>query len=239
MKRLTSIALVSGMSLTMTAVATSAQPSTDATGHWEGTINTPDQALAVVVDVARQENGTWIGAISIPSQGVKGFALSPMNVEGNTATFGMKGIPGDPTFKGTIGADPRTIAGDFTQGGATMPFTLAWKGEPKIEAPPKSSPISKELEGSWQGALNVQGNTLRLVLDLTTEAGSGRATLTSLDQNNAKIPVAQVVQTAAKITLLVTAIGASYEGVATNEAIEGTWSQSGQKFPLVFKRASK
>ena len=85
----------------------------------------------------------------------------------------------------------------------------------------------------------MQGNTLRLVLDLTTEAGSGRATLTSLDQNDAKIPVAQVVQTAAKITLLVTAIGASYEGVATNEAIEGTWSQSGQKFPLVFKRASK
>jgi hypothetical protein len=171
--------------------------------------------------------------------GLKGFALSPMNVEGNTATFGMKGIPGDPMFKGTIGADPRTIAGDFTQGGATMPFTLAWKGEPKIEPPPKSSPISKELEGSWQGTLNVQGNTLRLVLDLTTEAGSGRATLTSLDQNNAKIPVAQVVQTAAKITLLVTAIGASYEGVATGGAIEGTWSQSGQKFPLVFKRASK
>ena len=54
-----------------------------------------------------------------------------------------------------------------------MPFTLAWKGEPKIEAPPKSSPIGKELEGSWQGALNVQGNTLRLVLDLATEAGSG------------------------------------------------------------------
>ena len=174
MKRLISIALVSGMSLTMTAVATSAQPSTDATGHWEGTINTPDQALVVVVDVARQENGTWIGTISVPSQGLKGFALSPMNVEGNTATFGMKGIPGDPMFKGTIAADPRTIAGDFTQGGATMPFTLAWKGEPKIEPPPKSSPISKELEGSWQGTLNVQGNTLRLVLDLTTEAGSGR-----------------------------------------------------------------
>jgi hypothetical protein len=239
MKRRISIALVSGMSLTMTALATSAQPSIDAAGHWEGTINTPAQALVVVVDIARQENGTWIGTISVPSQGLKGFALSPMNVDGNTAAFGMKGIPGDPMFKGTITAEPRTIAGDFTQGGATMPFTLAWKGEPKIEPPPKSPPISKELEGSWHGTLNVQGNTLRLVLDLATEAGSGRATLTSLDQNNAKIPVAQVVQTAAKITLLVTAIGASYEGVATNGAIEGTWSQSGQKFPLVFKRASK
>ena len=239
MKRLTSIALVFGVSLTMTAIGTSAQSSADANGHWEGTIKTPDQELAVIVDVARQENGTWIGAISIPSQGVKGFALSPMNVEGNTATFGMKGIPGDPMFKGTITANPRTIAGDFTQGGATMPFTLAWKGEPKIEAPPKSSPISKELEGSWQGALNVQGNTLRLVLDLATEAGSGAATLTSLDQNGAKIPVAQVSQTGTKITLLVSAIGASYEGLVTNGQIEGTWSQSGQKFPLVFKRASK
>jgi hypothetical protein len=239
MKRLGSIALVFGVSLTMAAIGTSAQPSADANGHWEGTINTPDQQLAVIVDVARQENGTWIGAITIPSQGVKGFALSPMNVEGNTATFGMKGIPGDPMFKGTITAKPRTIAGDFTQGGATMPFTLAWKGESKIEAPPKSSPISKDLEGSWEGTLNVQGNTLRLVLDLTTAAGSGVATLTSLDQNGAKIPVAQVSQTGTKITLLVSAIGASYEGLVTNGQIEGIWSQNGQKFPLVFKRAGK
>ena len=239
MKIRTSIALVFGMSLTMPIIGTSAQSSADAIGHWEGTITTPGQELAVIVDVARQENGTWIGAISIPSQGVKGFALSPMNVDGNTVTFGMKGIPGDPTFKGTITHDPRRIAGDFTQGGATMPFTLAWKGEPKIEAPPKSSPISKELEGPWEGTLNVQGNTLRLVLDLITEAGSSRATLTSLDQNGAKIPVAQVVQTGTKITLLVSAIGASYEGVVTSGAIEGTWSQNGLKLPLVFKRASK
>jgi hypothetical protein len=72
MKRLISIALVSGMLLTITAVSTSAQPSIDASGHWEGTINTPDQALVVVVDVARQENGTWIGTISVPSQGLRG-----------------------------------------------------------------------------------------------------------------------------------------------------------------------
>ncbi len=120
-----------------------------------------------------------------------------------------------------------------------MPFTLAWKGEPKIEPPPKSSPISKELEGSWQGTLNVQGNTLRLVLDLTTEAGSGRATLTSLDQNNAKIPVAQVVQTADEDHSPRHRDRRELRRGGDKRAIEGTWSQSGQKFPLVFKRASK
>jgi hypothetical protein len=41
------------------------------------------------------------------------------------------------------------------------------------------------------------------------------------------------------VTLLVSAIGASYEGSITNGQIDGTWAQSGRTFPLVFKRASK
>ena len=120
-----------------------------------------------------------------------------------------------------------------------MPFSLAWNGEPKIEAPPTSSAITKDLEGTWEGTLNVQGNPLRLMLDLANEATSAIGTLTTLDQGGAKIPIAQISQTGAHVTLLVSAIGASYEGSITNGQIDGTWAQSGQTFPLVFKRASK
>ena len=207
--------------------------------HWEGTIQAPGQALAIVVDLALQQSGTWMGAITIPGQGVKGFALSPLTVDGNAVTFGMKGIPGDPMFKGTLSKDLPSISGEFSQGGATMPFSLAWKGEPKIEAAPKSSAITKDLEGSWEGTLNVQGNALRLVLDLANEASGGVCSLTTVDQGGTKIPIAQISQTGAHVTLLVSTIGASYEGSITNGQIDGTWAQSGQTFPLVFKRASK
>ena len=233
------VGLAWSLSVVVGAGAAARQSSASAAGHWEGTIQAPGQALAIVVDLALQQSGTWMGAITIPGQGVKGFALSPLTVEGNAVTFGMKGIPGDPLFKGTLSKDPPSISGEFSQGGATMPFSLAWKGEPTIEAPPKSSAITKDLEGTWEGTLNVQGNALRLMLDLANEATSAIGTLTTLDQGGAKIPIAQISQTGAHVTLLVSAIGASYEGSITNGQIDGTWAQSGQTFPLVFKRASK
>jgi len=219
--------------------AAARQSAAGAAGHWEGAIETPGQKLDIMVDLAGHQDGTWEGTITIPAQNVKGFALSSLSVNGNAVTFAMKGVPGDPLFKGTVSGDPRSMSGDFNQGGMTFPFTLAWKGEPKIEATPKSTPISKDLEGSWEGSLDVQGATLRLVVDLTNQGGIGSGTLTSLDQGGGKIPIAQVSQTDATIQLLVTVIGASYEGKLANGQIEGTWSQSGRQFPLVFKRATK
>jgi uncharacterized protein len=233
------LVLAGSLSVVIALGATTRQSSAGAAGHWEGTIETPGQKLDIIVDLAGHPDGTWEGTITIPAQNVKGFALSPMTVEGDTVTFGMKGIPGDPLFKGSVSREPRSIAGQFSQGDATMPFSLAWKGEPKIESPPKSTAIAKELEGSWEGTLNVQGTTLRLVLDLANKAGSAVGTFTSLDQGGVRIPIAQISQTGTSVKLLVSAIGASYEGSITIGQIDGTWAQSGQTFPLVFKRAGK
>jgi len=191
-----------------------------------------------MVDLSRDASGKWIGSIDIPVHGVKGFSLSPLTVDGKAVTFGMKGIPGDPLFKGTVSSDPRTISGDFSQGGTTIPFSLAWKGEAKVEPPLKSTAITKDLEGSWEGALNVQGSTLRLVLDLTNGADGGAGVLTSVDQGGAKIPVTQIAQADATVKLVVSGIGASFEGTVANGQIDGVWAQSGRQFPLVFKRAT-
>ncbi len=32
----------------------------------------------------------------------KGLVLSAITVQGQAVTFGVKGVPGDPTFKGTL-----------------------------------------------------------------------------------------------------------------------------------------
>jgi uncharacterized protein len=233
------LGLAWSLSMFIGAGAATLQSAASAAGHWEGTIETPGQTLDIIVELDDRADGTWGGTITIPAQNVKGFALSPLSVEGDAVTFGMKGIPGDPLFKGTLSRESKTMSGTFSQGGVTLPFTLSWKGEPKVEAPPKSTAITKDVEGTWEGALNVQGAMLRLTLDLANEAGSGVGTLTSLDQGGIKIPVAQISQNDATITLLVSAIGASYQGSLANGAINGTWTQSGQKYPLVFKRASK
>lgn len=238
MKTIAPVSVMVMITIAIGARVTAAQSSAPASGHWEGTIQVPGQSLAVVVDLAEQ-NGSWAGTIAIPAQGIKGFALSPLTVDGTSVTFGMKGIPGDPVFKGTVSGDPRSLSGQFSQGTASIPFVLTWKGEPKIEATPTSTAITKDLEGSWEGALNVQGRTLRLVIDLRNEGGVGAGTVTSLDQGGTKIPIAQVSQKDTAIILLVNAIGASYEGTLANGAMNGTWSQGGATLPLVLKRAQK
>src|SRR5215203_112114 len=91
------------------------------TGHWEGNIEIPGQKLGVNLDFT-QEGDAWKGDISIPLQNAKDIPLINIKLEGNAATFEIQGIPGTPTFKGTL--EGSKIAGDFTQSGGSFPFSV-------------------------------------------------------------------------------------------------------------------
>jgi uncharacterized protein len=124
--------------LTMLCVPVGAQSPPGAQGHWEGTIDIPNQPLAISVDLLKT-TAAWSGTISVPSQHIAALPLSDVIVKDDAVSFAMKGVPGDPQFKGKVSGEPRTLTGQFTQSGMEMPFTLAWKGEAKIEAAPKST----------------------------------------------------------------------------------------------------
>ncbi len=207
-------------------------------GHWEGTIQVPGQELAIEVDLARPAN-EWQGQITIPAQHIKGLPLTGVSAEAGAVTFGMKSIPGNPLFKGTVGKDAKTMAGEFSQGGVTMPFTLTWKGEARLEAAPKNSPITRELEGAWEGSLNAGSSTLRLVLKLSNANGSATGVLISLDQGAAEIPVTAITQSASHVTVGVSAIGGTFDGDMKDGQLTGTWTQGAATMPLVFTRSQK
>lgn len=101
--------------------AMAAEPSL--AGHWEGSISLPGQKLAVDLDFKPGEGGAWTGDISIPAQNAKDLPLINVTAEGAAVSFEIQGVPGTPTFKGTLAAD--RITGDFIQGGATLPFELS------------------------------------------------------------------------------------------------------------------
>ena len=204
-------------------------------GHWEGAIEVPGQPLKVEVDLARKGD-KWEGTVAIPVQGMKGFPLSAITVAGDTVSFAMNGVPGTPTFKGTISKDGKSLSGQYTQGPGTLPFSLTRTGEAKFEPPPAKTPITKEIEGSWEGALDVNGTTLRLVLKLANGPdGKGTGTLVSVDQNGAEVPVTAVVQNGSH--LIVQTVVGSYEGDLKDGQLTGTWTQGPGTLPLVFKRA--
>ena len=63
------------------------------------------------------------------------------------------------------------MSGEFTtsQGGYTIPFNLTRTGNAQIAAAPRSAPIGKELEGTWNGTLEVAGKHERLVLKMANQ----------------------------------------------------------------------
>jgi hypothetical protein len=218
------------------AVPSLAQAPGKLAGHWEGSIQTPGQPLAIAIDVFAADNGKWEGTITIPAQNVKGLPLTAVTLKGAIAEFGLQGVPGEPRFLGTISTDGKELSGDYTQGGATMPFALVWKREATRDPIPTSTPITSDFEGTWEGALDVGGKTLRLVLTLSSAEGKAVGSLVSVDQGGARIPVASTRQNGPHLALDVRAIGAKYEGDLKDGQIAGIWSQGPGNLPLVFKR---
>ncbi|HEY0141162.1 MAG TPA: serine hydrolase [Thermoanaerobaculia bacterium] len=86
-------------------------------GHWSGAIQLPTGKLDVQVDLASGK-----GDISIPAQGARDLPLEAIAIDGAKVSFRISGVPGAPTFHGTV--DGAKLSGTFTQGGQTFPFEL-------------------------------------------------------------------------------------------------------------------
>ena len=210
--------------LTLWSTLTAAQPTAGPSGHWEGSIQVPAQELKIEIDLMKIGD-KWSGAITIPAQNLKGFPLSVDTVEGSTVTLSMK-APGNPQFKGTLSQNGEKLAGDFTQGCGTVPFSLSRTGEARIEPQPKSTAITKDLAGSWDGTLDINGTILRLILKLATQPdGIATGALVSVDQGGIEVPIAAVVQKGMHISLSLPTIAGTYEGDLADGVLKGTWTQ--------------
>jgi hypothetical protein len=210
-----------------------------ASGHWEGSIEIPGQPLKVEIDLApTADKAKWEGTITIPAQGLKGFPLAGIDVTADAVTFMMQNIPGGPRFTGTVAKDGKTLTGDFKQGDGTLPFSLTRTGDAKFERPAPSTPVTKEVEGSWEAALDINGTKLRLILKLANQpSGAASGTLISVDQNNAEVPIASVVQSGMHLTLTAPTIAGSFDGELKDGQLTGTWAQGPGKWPLTFTRS--
>lgn len=206
-------------------------------GHWSGSIEIPDQPLAMEVDLEKGPNG-WIGSISIPAQNATGIPLDAIAFTNGKCTFRLKGAPGDPTFTGTLSADGKTMAGDFTQGPGTFPFKLSRTGDPKVAEAKASPAAAKDFLGTWEGTL--EGPGLRLVLKMSNDASGAKAVLISVDQGGTEIPVSAIDQKDSKLTLVVNMVGGRYEAEIDKKGSElnGTWTQGGNGLPLKLKKAA-
>jgi hypothetical protein len=214
-----------------------AQQAVDPTGHWEGTIQAPGMAIGFEIDFAKNEKGVLTGTVNLPGERIKGLPLTKVAIEGRAIAFHARS---DQPMRGELSADGKTIAGDYFAQGNTLPFTMIRTGESKMPAPPKSAPISTQLEGTWEGVLETHGVEMHLLLKVANlPDGTSTGRIVNLDQGDLELPVA-ITQKGATVTLDVAPIVSSYAGTLNADGTElaGTFSQGANSAALTFRRAT-
>ena len=209
-------------------------------GRWEGSVQIPARELKLVIDLAQDGHGSWMGSIIIPELNLTGALLTEIAVQDSSASFAIKTARGlQAAFKGSLNADG-TLAGSFVEAGNTAPFVLKKTGPPQVETPPQSTPISKELEGEWKGEYEMYGYPRYVTVKLVNRDAEGAAAefvIVGRKTNNLSMDL--VTQEGDLLTIDSHEIGISYEGrfeKATNE-IKGTFIQGAIELPLVLRRA--
>ncbi|MCA1561813.1 MAG: hypothetical protein LC804_16620 [Acidobacteria bacterium] len=217
-----------------------AQTAGDPAGHWEGTVQAPNMAVKVEIDLAKNSKGELAGTFGQPAQGVKGLPLSTVAVNGRSVRFVVKAGPDISTFEAVLAEDGKSMSGDVTLAGQSVPFTLTRTGDARIAPTPKSPAIGKELEGTWNGTLDGGGRQQRLVLKMANQAdGTAAGTIVSLDGSGVEIPIA-MAQKGSNLTIDVPSVGVSYAGVlnAAGTELVGTWTHGPAVVPLTFRRGT-
>ena len=209
----------------------------DASGHWEGTISTPMGEMLFHVDLSKNAKGDVIGTYSRPDNNLAGLPLTRVTLDGRAIGFVLTG---NTIFEGVLQADGKTISGDVTAPIGTAPFTMTRTGEAVFAPAPKNSPIAGTFEGTWNGTLSLQGESLRLILRMTNQAdGTASGTIVSVDRGGLELTLG-MTQKASMLTLNSPVIGGDFFTGALNASGElaGTFTQGPVTAPLTFVRAA-
>jgi uncharacterized protein (TIGR03435 family) len=98
--------------------------------------------------------------------------------------------------------------------------------------------LAQDIRGTWQGTLSA-ARDLRIVINISNEGDTLKATLYSIDQGPGALPGTVTVQSSA-IKISIPGIGGTYEGKleVDGASMTGTWSQGPKPLPLNLKRAT-
>jgi uncharacterized protein len=108
---------------------------------------------------------------------------------------------------------------------------------PEAPAELTEPPFQEPIEGTWMGSIEAAG--IRLVFNISVgDDGLLTSTMDSPDQGATGIPTGETTFQDGTLLITVPAVpGGQYQGTLQEDGtIAGSWSQSGQSFPLVLER---
>ena len=97
--------------------------------------------------------------------------------------------------------------------------------------------FAQDISGTWNGAFEVQGQKLRININVTASENGYTSTLDSPDQNAYGIPVDTTTYTKPDLRIVINDLNFVFAGKLTGEfTIDGSFTQMGQTFDLDFTK---
>jgi hypothetical protein len=91
-------------------------------GNWEGSLETPNGTLKLVVHFKNQPDKTVKATLDSPDQNSMDLPLTEIVQKGSAVEFQLRLVNGG--FKGTLNKEATQLVGEWTQGGNSLPLTL-------------------------------------------------------------------------------------------------------------------
>jgi hypothetical protein len=91
-------------------------------GNWEGTLETPGGSLHLVIHFKNQPDKTVSATLDSPDQNSMGLPLTDVVQKGSAIEFQLRLVNGG--YKGTLNKETTQLAGEWNQGGNSLPLTL-------------------------------------------------------------------------------------------------------------------
>jgi hypothetical protein len=197
--------------------------------------------LRVLFKISAVTSKSYQGTLDSLDQGGRNIQITLIAQTDSDVRMGIESIDGN--FEGTFNQDKEEIDGTWTQGGGSLPLTLR-RVEPKDEQPLPPSAYAfisdTELQGVWQGALDVSGTKLRLVIKVAKAAdGTYHASMDSPDQGDSDIRATSVTFRGADVEVEWKVLQALYHGQLEAGKLVGFWQQGAVDSPLDLVRTNR
>ena len=116
---------LAGLSLVAVGFA-QAQDAQPFLGAWKGTLSIAGVELEIGLNLKLDEAKKITGTFDSITQGAMDIPLGQFAIEGKTISFIIDhpGVPGEPSFKGTLDETGKKLIGDFTQAGYAGTFAV-------------------------------------------------------------------------------------------------------------------
>ena len=131
------------------------------------------------------------------------------------------------------------MRGTLSNPRSTVPIEFKRTGEAKVELIPASPVVSNELEGDWEGSLQMPGRAFRIIFHFKNQAdGTVLATVDTPDSGATGLPMNNVKQTGRKVEVGVRIAHATFQGTLSPEGTElaGQFAHEQNSFPLTLRK---